>query len=183
MKGVANKSKLVLVGYRATGKSTLGKLLAERWGFEFVDTDALIEERARRTVAQIFARDGEQGFRDLEERVVADVLNSPNPLVVATGGGAPLRESTRRLMKERGVVIRLVASVETISQRMLGDKGTATRRPSLTGDSSPVAEIKRVLAMREPIYREVATFEVETDGKTLDELVEEIADRAPVFFI
>jgi len=183
MKSVANKSKLILVGYRATGKSTLGKLLAERWGFDFVDTDEAIEERARRSIAQIFKRDGERAFRDLEERVVADVLNVPKPLVVATGGGAPLRESTRRLMKERGVVVRLVASVETIARRMLGDQTTSARRPSLTGASSPVAEIERVLTAREPIYRDAATFEVDTDGKTIDELVEEIADRAPEFFI
>jgi len=183
MKSVANRSKLILVGYRATGKSTLGRLLAERWGFEFVDTDVWVEARAGRSIAQIFNRDGESGFRDLEARVVADVLNVPEPLVVATGGGAPLRESTRRLMKEKGVVVRLVASVETIAKRMLGDRTTAARRPRLTDASSPVAEIERVLGEREPIYRDAATFEVDTDGKTIDELVEEIADRAPEFFI
>ncbi|MBQ9874348.1 MAG: shikimate kinase [Thermoguttaceae bacterium] len=183
MKDNVGKRKIVLIGYRATGKTTLAGALAARWGFDWVDLDVWIEDYARATIAEIFAREGEPYFRDLEERVVADVLDLPQPLVVATGGGAPLRESSRALMKERGVVVWLRASVETIASRILGDPTTASRRPSLTDANSPVAEIERVLAAREPIYRDAAQLIVETDGKTIDELVVEIADAAPAFFV
>lgn len=182
MKERLQKTKIVLIGYRATGKSTLARALAERWRFDWVDLDDLIEERAGRTIAEIFAKEGERYFRDLEEQAVVDVMTCPQPLVVATGGGAPLRESSRKLMKERGVVVWLTASVETIARRMHGDAATRSRRPSLTG-RSPVDEIERVLSVREPIYRDAATMILDTEGRTIDELVVEIVDSAPDFFV
>ena len=176
------RTKIVLVGYRATGKSTLAARLAERWGFECVDTDDVVEARAGKRIADIFAQDGEPAFRDWEAAVVAELANDPRPMVLATGGGVPLREENRRILRERGVVVWLTATVETIARRMLGDASTAARRPALTDAKSPVAEIAKVLAAREPIYREAATLSVAVDGKTIDELVEEIADRVPEFF-
>jgi shikimate kinase len=176
------RTKIVLVGYRATGKSTLAARLAERWGFEAVDTDDVVEARAGKRIADIFAQDGPAAFRDLEAAVVADLANDPRPMVLATGGGVPLREENRRVLRERGVVVWLTATVETIARRMRLDKTTAARRPALTDAKSPIAEIERVLTAREPIYREVATLSVAVDGKTVDELVEEIADRVPEFF-
>lgn len=183
MKRIA-KTKIVLIGYRATGKSTLAALLAQRWRVPWVDSDDVVEERAGKRIADVFAQDGEAAFRDLEARVVAELLTaSPKPLVLATGGGVPLRESTRKLLKETGVVVWLTASVETIARRMLGDPTTAARRPSLSGKKSAVDEIASVLAAREPIYRDAATLIVDVDGKTVDELVEEIADRVPDCFV
>lgn len=177
------KTKIILVGYRATGKSTLAALLSARWRIPWVDSDDVVEERAGKRIAQIFAEDGEPAFRDLEARVVADLLDSPEPLVLATGGGVPLRESTRKALKKSGVVVWLTASVETIARRMSGDASTAARRPSLSGNKSAVDEIAPILAAREPIYRDAATLIVDVDGKSLDELVEEIADRVPEFFV
>ena len=176
------RTKIVLVGYRATGKSTLAARLAERWGFDWFDTDDVVEARAGKRIADIFAQDGEPAFRDLEAAVVAELANDPRPMVLATGGGVPLREENRRILRERGVVVWLTATVETIARRMSGDKSTAARRPALTDAKSPVAEIAKVLAARESIYRESATLSVAVDGKTVDELVEEIADRVPEFF-
>lgn len=171
--------KIALIGYRATGKSTVGALLSQRLGVAQIDTDSAIESRAQKTVAAIFKEDGEPAFRDLEAQIVAELLDSHDPLVIATGGGVPLRESTRKLMKERAVVVWLTASVETIARRMLGDAGTASRRPSLTGAASPVDEIERVLSFREPIYRDAATLIVDTEGKTVAEIVDEIVARIP----
>lgn len=176
------RTKIVLVGYRATGKSTLAARLAERWGVECVDTDDVVEARAGKRIADIFAQDGEGAFRDLEAAVVAELANNPRPMVLATGGGVPLREENRRILRERGVVVWLTATVETIARRMSGDASTDARRPALTDAKSPVAEIAKVLAAREPIYREAAALSVAVDGKTIDELVEEIADRVPEYF-
>ena len=167
-------TKITLIGYRATGKSTVAKRLSERLGVPTVDTDAEVEARAGKTIARIFAEDGEPVFRELEARVVAEFLESSEPLIVATGGGAPLREETRRAMKARSVVFWLTASVETIARRMTGDAETSSRRPSLTGSNSPVGEIASVLEAREPIYREAATYVVDTENKSVDAVVAEI---------
>ena len=148
-----------------------------------VDTDVVVEERAGKRIADIFAQDGELAFRDLEERVVAELLDYPKPLVLATGGGVPLREATRARLAQKAVVVWLTASPETIAKRMLGDVKTASQRPSLSGKLSAIDEIATVLAAREPIYREAAGLIVDTEGKTIDELVEEIADRAPELFV
>lgn len=182
MKKNARRTKIFLIGYRATGKSTLAARLAERWKIKWIDLDAMIEEFACASITDIFARHGESYFRDLEARVVKDVSMSSEPMVVATGGGAPLLESSRRVMKEHGVVVWLTASVDTIARRMLGDETTGSRRPALTDSESPIEEIERVLSVRELIYREVADLVVDTDKKTVDEIVVEIADSAPEFF-
>lgn len=167
-------TKITLIGYRATGKSTVAKRLSERLGVPTVDTDAAIESRAGKTIAQIFAEDGEPSFRELEAQVVAEFLESSEPLIVATGGGAPLREETRSAMKARSVVFWLTASVDTIARRMAGDAETSSRRPSLTGSNSPVCEIASVLETREPIYREAATYVVDTENKSVEAVVDEI---------
>ncbi len=183
MKEDVRKTKIILIGYRATGKSTVAAALAERWGFDWVDLDVWIEDTVQTPIAVVFARHGEAYFRDLEERALADVLSLPQPLIVATGGGTPLREASRRLMKERGVVVWLTASVDTIARRMLDDQTTQVRRPSLTGGKSPVDEIAQVLTVREPLYREVASTTINTDGRTVDEIVLDIADSVPDFFV
>jgi shikimate kinase len=163
---------LSLIGYRATGKTTLAKLLAEKLGWEWLDADAEIERMAGRSIARIFAEDGEPAFRDLEERVIADLCRRER-LVLATGGGAPLRENTRRALRAAGKVIWLTAKPETIHARMSGDATTAERRPSLT-NHAPLEEIVQLLARREPIYRETADFILETEDRSPAELAEEI---------
>ena len=182
MKG-NQKKKIILIGYRATGKSTVARELAKRWRFDWVDLDVWIENKQGASIAEIFANYGEDYFRDLEERAVADVVTQSRPLVVATGGGAPLRSASREIMKANGVVVWLTASIETIAKRMSDDVTTKTRRPALTDAKSPVAEIERVLTQREPYYRDAASFIVDTDGKSVDEIVLEIADSAPDFLM
>ncbi len=163
---------IVLIGYRATGKTTLARLLAERLGWSWVDADVEIEHRAGKTISQIFAEDGEGVFRDLEAQVIAD-LCARDQWVIAAGGGAPLRVENRRAMKAGGYVIWLQASPQTIYERMYSDPTTTQRRPNLTPGGG-LEEIVELLARREPVYRETADFSVNTEGKNPQELVEEI---------
>jgi len=167
---------LTLIGYRATGKTTLARLLAQRLECEWIDADVEIERRAGKTIAEIFADDGEPAFRDLEAQVIADLCERDS-LVLAAGGGAPLREPSRQAMRKAGKVVWLTAAPETILARMTGDDTTAARRPNLT-DRGPLDEIVQLLTQREPIYREAADFEIDTEGKTPEQLAEEIFERA-----
>ncbi|MCS7239161.1 MAG: shikimate kinase [Thermoguttaceae bacterium] len=163
---------LVLIGYRATGKTTLARLLAERLGWQWVDADVEIEHRAGKSIARIFAEDGEPAFRDLEAKVIAD-LCARDKLVIAAGGGAPMRPENRQAMKQSGKVIWLQASPQTIYQRMYSDPTTAERRPNLTARGG-LEEIIELLSKREPVYRETADFTVNTEGRPPEVLAEEI---------
>lgn len=169
---------LILIGYRATGKTTLARLLAQRLGWEWIDADVEIERRADKSIARMFAEDGEPAFRDLEARAIADLCRCRN-LVLAAGGGAPLREESRRTMRQCGHVVWLTAAPETILARMTGDVTTAARRPNLT-EKDPLAEIVHLLAVREPIYRQTAHRVVDTQGKTPERIAEEILSGLPI---
>ncbi len=169
---------LTLIGYRATGKTTLARMLAEQLDWQWIDADVEIERRAGKSIARIFAEDGEPAFRDLEAEVIADLCRQQH-LVLAAGGGAPLREASRRAMREAGKVVWLTARPETIHLRMTGDPTNPDRRPNLT-DSGPLDEIIQVLQRREPIYRESADISVDTEEKTPERLTAEIIERLGV---
>jgi shikimate kinase len=168
---------LSLIGYRATGKTTLAKLVAARLGWDWIDADVEIERRAGKTIAQIFAEDGESAFRDLEAAVIAD-LCCRDRLVLATGGGAPMRPESRKAMREAGKVVWLTARPETILARMSGDATTAARRPNLT-DKGPLDEIVALLERREPIYRETADLTLDSESGTLETLVDRVVGIQP----
>jgi shikimate kinase len=168
---------IILIGYRATGKSTLARLLAEKLGWDWIDADVEIEARAGKSIARIFAEDGEPAFRDLEAEVIAELCRRQR-LVLAAGGGAPLRPASRRAMRESGQVIWLKARPETIQARMAGDATTAARRPSLT-NKSDLDEIVHLLAVREPVYRESAHWTIETEGKSPESIADEILATLP----
>jgi shikimate kinase len=163
---------LVLIGYRATGKTTLAQGLAERLGWEWIDADVEIERRAGKSIARMFAEEGEPAFRDLEAEVIADLCGRKG-LVLAAGGGAVLRDESREAMRQSGHVVWLTASPPTILARMTADATTADRRPSLT-KHPPLEEIVQILGRREPIYREAAHQIVDTEGKRPEDLIEEI---------
>ena len=164
---------VVLIGYRATGKTTLAKLLAERLNWDWTDGDVEVEQVAGKSVARIFAEDGEPVFRDIEARVMGELCERDR-LVIAAGGGAPMRESTRQAMRRGGKVVWLTALPETIHARMTGDATTtAARRPSLT-DRGPLDEIVELLTRRAPIYQEAAHCRIDTEGKTPEDTTDEI---------
>ncbi len=168
---------ITLIGYRGTGKSTVGPLLARRLGWEAVDADQEIERRAGKCIAAIFAEDGEPFFRRLEAECLADLLHRPR-CVVAAGGGAVLDSGTRLRMRQAGPVVWLTAGIPTILARIGGDVGPTGTRPSLT--DLPVAEeIAALLARREPLYEDAATLTVSTDGRAAELIVEEILRRLP----
>lgn len=166
-------SPISLIGYRGTGKTTVARLLAGLLGYDWVDADVEVELRAGKSIASIFADEGEQAFRDLEAAVVADLCQREST-VLALGGGAILREENRECLRACQQVVWLQASAETIAERIGGDPTTAGRRPNLTNRGGRT-EIEQLLATREPIYRACATLEVDTEGKDPAEIAAEIA--------
>lgn len=158
---------IVLIGYRGTGKSTVGKLLAARLGRELVSTDAEIIKRAKRTIPEIVTQEGWEYFRNLESDICRE-LASRDKLVIDTGGGAILRTQNVEALKKNGTVFWLTASVETIGKRIGGDN----QRPSLTGAKSFVDEIQDVLRERAPNYQAAADYTIATDDRSINQLVE-----------
>jgi shikimate kinase len=165
---------VTLIGYRGSGKSSVGRLLAERLKWSFRDADSELEKRARKTIRKIFAEDGEGLFRDLEEEVITDLLTQ-DQLVLATGGGAVLRKTTRKRLQSAGPVIWLTASAETLHQRINADATTGERRPDLT-DQGGLQEIQSLLTERNPIYQQIASIVVDTEGKSVVEIIDAIWD-------
>lgn len=172
---------VTLIGYRGSGKSTIAAPLAGRLGWDWADADAVVEDAAGRPIRDIFAAEGEAGFRARERSAIVSLV-SRDRLVLAAGGGAILDPATRDDLRAAGPVVWLRAGLETLAARIAGDPTTAGRRPSLlggkTGAGSP-QEIARLLAEREPLYRECATLIVDTQERTVDQIVDEIYRRLP----
>ena len=160
---------IVLIGYRGTGKSAVGKILAAQLGRRLVSTDEEIIRRAGKSIPDIVAAHGWEYFRDLESAVCQDLAGRDN-LVIDTGGGAILRDENVKVLKGNGRLIWLTASVETIAARIGGDR----QRPSLTGTTSHVAEIRDVLSERIPKYKAAADHSIPTDGLSVEELAKTI---------
>ncbi len=142
-----------------SGKSSVGRLIAGRLGFQFVDTDALIVQRAGMEIAQIFAREGEERFRDLETAALESLAHRER-CVIATGGGVVLRERNRELLREIGFVVLLTASEEVIFERVSRN----TKRPLLQTEN-PRATVSAMLAARQPAYAAAAQWTL--DNSTL----------------
>jgi shikimate kinase len=158
---------IILIGYRGTGKSTVGRRLAVRLGRVLVSTDVEIVKRVKRTIPEIVAQEGWEYFRDLESSICRE-LSSRDQLVIDTGGGAILRTENIEALKKNGAVFWLTASVETIAKRIGGDN----QRPSLTGTQSFVDEIQDVLRERTPKYQGAADHMITTDDRSINQLVE-----------
>ncbi|MHC1745448.1 MAG: shikimate kinase [Syntrophobacteraceae bacterium] len=163
------KNKIALVGFRATGKSLIGKRLAESLGWSFVDMDDRLVESFGETIQSWVSRHGWDAFRDREAELLAR-LGEGERLVVATGGGAVLRPTNRKTLTEHFHVVWLRARKSTILARLSQDPRTAEYRPPLTGLSRE-AEIETLLAERKPLYETVADLVLDTDDKRPDELV------------
>ena len=144
---------VTLIGYRGTGKTSVAGPLAARLGFQSVDADTEIEHRAGLTIREIFADEGEPGFRARERDVMAEYL-AQDRIVIAAGGGAVLDADTRARIRVAGPAVWLRATVKTIERQVAADATTRDRRPNLTTGGR--REIEEVLALREPIYRQCA---------------------------
>lgn len=154
-----------LVGLPGAGKSSVGRQLAKRLGVGFVDSDAVIEQRIGEPIRFFFEREGEAPFRDLEQAVIAELVAAA-PGVLATGGGAVLREANRRALHDGSTVIYLRSSPEELHRRLRHD----TQRPLLQV-ADPRARLQQLYRERDPLYRETAHFVVETGRPTLHTLV------------
>ncbi len=168
-------SPVFLIGYRGTGKTSVARELAARLKCDWLDADDVIEQRAGKSIAEIFGDDGEAAFRDLEAAVIEE-LSSRAGSIVALGGGAVLRVSNRSAIRSAGPVVWLTASVDSIVARLAADEATASRRPNLTSTGGRT-EIEKLLNQRMPLYRECATLIVNTEGKTVAQVADEIAAR------
>lgn len=162
------KQSIFLVGPMGAGKSTVGRFLAERLGYEFIDSDHEIEERTGVTIPMIFDIEGETGFRQRETAVIDELTQRPN-IVLATGGGVVLAEDNRRALRSRGFVIYLRSSVESLVQRTKNDRN----RPLLQTDD-PEKVIRSILEARDPLYMEIADLVVETQQVSVFRVVKQI---------
>jgi shikimate kinase len=162
---------IVLIGYRGSGKTTVGSKLANRLWQELVDTDQLIVKKAGKSIAEIFEQDGEQRFRDLETEVVKEVAKLQD-VVISLGGGAVVREENRQALKEAGhKIVYLKCDPEVLHQRIQADAATSMMRPNLTNLFGGQAEIEHVLGEREPIYRSLMTAELDVTNLSVEDAV------------
>jgi shikimate kinase len=164
-------TNVVLIGPMGAGKTTIGRMLADHLGYGFCDTDELIEERTGANIAWIFDVEGEQGFRDRESAMIRE-LTSRRRMVIATGGGAVLREENRRVLASIGLVVYLQTSVDQQLRRTRRDR----KRPLLrTQDRATV--LSDMLSLRDPLYREIADLVVRTDKRGARAVTLEIAEH------
>jgi len=164
-----NPHNIILIGFMGTGKTTVGRRLADRTGWSFVDVDEYIVETEQRPISDMFARDGEERFRAIETAALQTLLAGEGK-IVSTGGGAVLREENRRLMKQRGLVVALKASKQTIMARLRHDRS----RPLLAGNLEE--RVNKLLAERATAY-DFADLILQTDGHPPDELATAIIQR------
>ncbi|GAB3475921.1 shikimate kinase [Polaromonas eurypsychrophila] len=162
---------VAFVGLPGSGKSTVGRQLARRVGWPFLDTDQVIEKRIGLSIREFFEREGEEPFRDLEQAVI-DELTSGEPCVLSTGGGAVLRPANREHLKQRSHAIYLHSSPEDVFRRLRHDQN----RPLLQV-TDPLARLRDLYALRDPLYRESVRFVVETGRPSVPALVHLIASQ------
>lgn len=161
---------VVLIGMMGAGKSEVGKELAERLGYTFIDTDRLVEKRAGKTVARIFADDGEPAFRQMEREAVA-TLRGASGHVIALGGGTWCDPENRTVLAPLGLTVYLKASARELHARVKND----SRRPLLR-HPNPLAELTRILKERERDY-ERAELVLETEDLSVEEVVDRLIDE------
>ncbi|MDX1347925.1 MAG: shikimate kinase AroK [Thiomicrorhabdus chilensis] len=169
-----HKESIFLIGPMGAGKSTVGRALAERLGYEFVDSDHEIEARTGATIPMIFDIEGESGFRDREQSVIDELTQRPQ-IVLATGGGVVEREENRKHLRTRGFVVYLKSPVESLIQRTKHDRN----RPLLQ-QANPQKVLRELMVKREPWYLEMADLVIETQQVPVHRVVKAIVDQLVV---
>jgi shikimate kinase len=162
---------IYLVGMMGAGKTSIGRLLSKRSRRRFYDSDHVIEERTGVTIPTIFDLEGEQSFRDREEAVIAELARLSN-IVLATGGGAILRENNRQALCSSGIIVYLRGSVEDLWRRTRKDKN----RPLLLTDN-PRQKLAEIYSVRDPIYSSVADIIIETGNPSIQSLEQDVEAR------
>lgn len=158
---------IILIGFMGTGKTSVGKCLARELNLKFIDTDDLIEKEAGICINEIFAKFGEEYFRRLESKVIAEVSSDEN-MIIATGGGAVINPANLLALKKNGILVCLTASIDAILSRV----GSGDERPLISGGDKR-EKISNILKSREPFYKKADVI-VDTTTKSIKEVVEEI---------
>ena len=163
---ICKDKNIVLIGYMGSGKSTVGRKAARAVEYNFLDTDALIEQEEGMTIAKLFEEKGEAYFREKETETIRKLIADSKGNIIATGGGLPMKDGNAALLKELGTVIYLKAETDTLFQRLSGDKA----RPLLkNGDLRE--KIETMLAVRGPVYEACADLVLQTDGMSFYEII------------
>jgi len=170
-----NLNNIFLIGYRCTGKSSVGRFLATKLGWPFTDTDALLVSESGISIKEIVDKHGWETFRRMEHTIVNQVCIFDRR-VVATGGGVVINSANVNLMRNNGRIVWLKALPETIKSRMAFDRDTEAFRPALTSNDS-FSEIEQTLLERDPVYRKAMDVCVKTDERGIDEICDEIVER------
>lgn len=163
---------IVLIGYRCSGKTSVGKRIASILKWQFVDSDAVIEKETGRSIKEIVASGGWPAFRQEETKAIKQ-LAMTDKTVLATGGGVILDPENKELLRKHGIVIWLKTDGATIKNRMIQDGATDSQRPGLT-DRGSTEEIESALLERTPHYRKAAHYVIDTSKKSIDEIANEI---------
>lgn len=163
-----------LIGYRATGKSSTGKMLAEALELPFYDMDAVIQERAGKTVREIVDSQGWEEFRGLERQLLEELTALEKPAVIACGGGAVLHQDLFRKAGRGIKVVWLMADVETVTRRLKTDPATGELRPALQRDLALEDEIRTILEERISLYKEFSNYQVDTGENSVQDTVKAI---------
>lgn len=166
------RDNIVLTGFMGSGKTTVGKLLSERYGYTFIDTDQYIEEKCGCTITELFSKKGESYFRQLETDILKELNASLTHAVLSTGGGLPLREENAAELATLGTVIYLQITPEEVISRLSGDN----TRPLLSGDD-PEQKVRDLLTYRIPLYERVADLTIPATGQSPEYIAEEIISR------
>ncbi len=167
-----SRNNIILIGFMGSGKSSVGKELAKRMGYRFLDTDAVIEQEEGQSIPAVFEGKGEAYFRDRETGLLSELKDILRDTVLSTGGGMPLREQNRNLLRQLGFVVYLKAADATILRRLKGDRS----RPLLAGEALEV-KVERLQRERGPIYQATAHYHIDTDDWSPRELADRIIDR------
>lgn len=171
------KIKIYLSGFMGVGKSRIGRTLRDKTGFQFYDSDRVVEEKAAKTISRIFAEDGEDTFRELEKQAIKELARKEETVIIALGGGAVLIEENRKIMRESGYVIYLKSSAEAIYERVKHK----THRPLLQVDGTEnvkekvLHKIETMMNERDSLY-EQADLVIERDGMEAEEVADKIIE-------
>ena len=168
MQNLRQPANLALIGFMGTGKTSVGRLVAEQLGFEFLDTDELIQAHTGRTIADIFTKAGEPAFRALEKQIVQE-LSTRKKTVISTGGGLPTNPENLAALKSFALIVCLWASPGKIWERVRNQ----SHRP-LLHDADPQKKIRELLALREPFYKQADVL-INTDIRSVREAAQQVA--------
>lgn len=166
------KKNIILIGFMGCGKTSVGIRLSYRMRRTMIDTDKMIERLNKMTVSEIFEQQGEAAFRDMETQCLERLLEETDGEIISVGGGLPMREENRKLLKQLGTVIYLRVTPQTVCTRLASD----TTRPLLQGDH-PEEKVRTLLEQRSPLYESAADWVLDVDDKDFDTILDEIVGR------